>query len=75
MTKQVHVVYVLYNACEKGTHLIKKTLIEFYINLFLAEEILDDGVGLLLESSGDSLDDDSEIFSEFEGIKVRYPVY
>ncbi|XP_057694474.1 rho guanine nucleotide exchange factor TIAM1 isoform X1 [Corythoichthys intestinalis] len=26
------------------------------------EEILDDGVGLLLESSGDSLDDDSEIF-------------
>lgn len=28
------------------------------------EEILDDGVGLMLESSGDSLDDDSEIFSE-----------
>ncbi|XP_028275679.1 T-lymphoma invasion and metastasis-inducing protein 1-like isoform X1 [Parambassis ranga] len=30
------------------------------------EEILDDGVGLLLESSGDSLDDDSELFSEFD---------
>ncbi|XP_070983410.1 rho guanine nucleotide exchange factor TIAM1-like [Oncorhynchus clarkii lewisi] len=28
------------------------------------EEILDDGVGLMLDSSGDSLDDDSEIFSE-----------
>ncbi|KAJ7990106.1 hypothetical protein DPEC_G00296870 [Dallia pectoralis] len=28
------------------------------------EEILDDGVGLTLESSGDSPDDDSEIFSE-----------
>ncbi|XP_071216372.1 rho guanine nucleotide exchange factor TIAM1-like isoform X2 [Salvelinus alpinus] len=28
------------------------------------EEILDDGVGLMLECSGDSLDDDSEIFSE-----------
>lgn len=40
--------------------------------LFLSEEILDDGVGLFLESSGDSLDDDSEIFSEFdECTKVR----
>ncbi|XP_055768039.1 LOW QUALITY PROTEIN: rho guanine nucleotide exchange factor TIAM1-like [Salvelinus fontinalis] len=28
------------------------------------EEILDDGVGLMMESSGDSLDDDSESFSE-----------
>ncbi|XP_055751180.1 rho guanine nucleotide exchange factor TIAM1-like isoform X4 [Salvelinus fontinalis] len=28
------------------------------------EEILDDGVGLMLDSSGDSLDDDSEVFSE-----------
>ncbi|XP_038829658.1 T-lymphoma invasion and metastasis-inducing protein 1 [Salvelinus namaycush] len=28
------------------------------------EEILDDGVGLMLDSSGDSLDDDSEIFCE-----------
>ncbi|XP_029629740.1 T-lymphoma invasion and metastasis-inducing protein 1 isoform X2 [Salmo trutta] len=28
------------------------------------EEILDDGDGLMLDSSGDSLDDDSEIFSE-----------
>lgn len=43
--------------------------------LFVAEEILDDGVGLLLESSGDSLDDDSEIFSEFECRKVRARVY
>ena len=40
--------------------------------LSAAEEILDDGVGLLLESSGDSLDDDSEIFSEFDECrKVR----
>uniref|UniRef100_A0A3B5AXP0 T-lymphoma invasion and metastasis-inducing protein 1-like n=1 Tax=Stegastes partitus TaxID=144197 RepID=A0A3B5AXP0_9TELE len=31
-------------------------------------EILDDGVGLLLESSGDSLDDDSEIFSDTEQV-------
>lgn len=38
----------------------------------LSEEILDDGVGLFLESSGDSLDDDSEILSEFdECTKVR----
>ena len=41
--------------------------------VFAAEEILDNGVGLLLESSGDSLDDDSEIFSEFESRKVRAP--
>lgn len=43
--------------------------------LFAAEEILDDGVGLLLESSGDSLDDDSEIFSEFECRKVNAHFY
>ncbi|XP_028855883.1 T-lymphoma invasion and metastasis-inducing protein 1 isoform X2 [Denticeps clupeoides] len=30
------------------------------------EEILDDGVGLILETSGDSLEDDSEIFSEMD---------
>lgn len=29
-----------------------------------AEEILDDGVGLLLESSGDSPDDDLELFGD-----------
>ncbi|TKS80800.1 T-lymphoma invasion and metastasis-inducing protein 1 [Collichthys lucidus] len=41
---------------------------DLYTDIFSQsqEEILDDGVGLLLESSGDSLDDDSEIFSEFE---------
>lgn len=38
---------------------------------FVAEEILDDGVGLFLESSGDSLDDDSEILSDFACSKVR----
>ncbi|KAG7455586.1 hypothetical protein JOB18_045786 [Solea senegalensis] len=40
---------------------------DLYTDIFSQsqEEILDDGVGLLLESSGDSLDDDSEIFSEF----------
>ena len=44
------------------------------MSVLLAEEILDDGVGLLLESSGDSLDDDSEIFSEFDECrKVRAP--
>lgn len=44
------------------------------MTVLLAEEILDDGVGLLLESSGDSLDDDSEIFSEFDECrKVRAP--
>ncbi|XP_076002525.1 rho guanine nucleotide exchange factor TIAM1-like [Genypterus blacodes] len=39
---------------------------DLYTDIFSQsqEEILDDGVGLLLESSGDSLDDDSEIFSE-----------
>lgn len=42
------------------------------ICLPLAEEILDDGVGLILETSGDSLDDDSEIFSESDDFgKVR----
>ncbi|XP_051963530.1 rho guanine nucleotide exchange factor TIAM1-like isoform X4 [Xyrauchen texanus] len=30
------------------------------------EEILDDGVGLIVESSGESLDDDSELFAEFD---------
>ncbi|KAM6931984.1 rho guanine nucleotide exchange factor TIAM1-like [Lycodopsis pacificus] len=41
---------------------------DLYTDIFSQsqEEILDDGVGLLLESSGDSLDDDSEIFSEFQ---------
>ncbi|XP_074535449.1 rho guanine nucleotide exchange factor TIAM1-like [Halichoeres trimaculatus] len=41
---------------------------DLYTDIFSQsqEEILDDGVGLLLESSGDSLDDDSEIFSEFD---------
>lgn len=34
--------------------------------LLVAEDILEDGVGLLLESSGDYLEEDSEIFSEFE---------
>eukprot|EP00063_Salmo_salar_P044286 XP_014019121.1 PREDICTED: T-lymphoma invasion and metastasis-inducing protein 1-like isoform X2 [Salmo salar] len=35
------------------------------------EEILDDGVGLMLESSGDSLDDDSESFSEADQCRKR----
>ncbi|XP_020501962.1 rho guanine nucleotide exchange factor TIAM1 [Labrus bergylta] len=41
---------------------------DLYTDIFSQsqEEILDDGVGLLLESSGDSLDEDSEIFSEFD---------
>lgn len=41
---------------------------DLYTDIFSQsqEEILDDGVGLFLESSGDSLDDDSEIFSEFD---------
>lgn len=40
--------------------------------LLIAEDILEDGVGLLLESSGDCLDEDSEIFSDFdERRKVR----
>ncbi|XP_053176545.1 rho guanine nucleotide exchange factor TIAM1 [Scomber japonicus] len=41
---------------------------DLYTDIFSQsqEEILDDGVGLLLESSGDSLDDDSELFSEFD---------
>ncbi|XP_051719284.1 rho guanine nucleotide exchange factor TIAM1 isoform X1 [Ctenopharyngodon idella] len=30
------------------------------------EEILDDGVGLIVETSGDGLDDDSELFAEFD---------
>ncbi|XP_051535161.1 rho guanine nucleotide exchange factor TIAM1-like isoform X1 [Myxocyprinus asiaticus] len=30
------------------------------------EEILDDGVGLIMESSGDSLDDNLELFAEFD---------
>uniref|UniRef100_A0A673C5I6 TIAM Rac1 associated GEF 1b n=1 Tax=Sphaeramia orbicularis TaxID=375764 RepID=A0A673C5I6_9TELE len=36
----------------------------FFSFFSVSEEILDDGVGLFLESSGDSLDDDSEIFNE-----------
>ncbi|KAM9853781.1 rho guanine nucleotide exchange factor TIAM1-like [Aulostomus maculatus] len=41
---------------------------DLYTDIFSQsqEEILDDGVGLLLESSGDSLDEDSEIFSQFD---------
>ncbi|XP_049432951.1 rho guanine nucleotide exchange factor TIAM1 isoform X1 [Epinephelus fuscoguttatus] len=41
---------------------------DLYTDIFSQsqEEILDDGVGLLLESSGDSLDDDSEIYSDFQ---------
>ncbi|CAJ1065111.1 T-lymphoma invasion and metastasis-inducing protein 1 isoform X2 [Xyrichtys novacula] len=41
---------------------------DLYTDIFSQsqEEILDDSVGLLLESSGDSLDDDSEIFSDFD---------
>ncbi|XP_030633072.1 T-lymphoma invasion and metastasis-inducing protein 1-like [Chanos chanos] len=41
---------------------------ELYTDIFSQsqEEILDDGVGLILEFSGDSLDDDSELFRESE---------
>nr|XP_057935458.1 rho guanine nucleotide exchange factor TIAM1 isoform X2 [Doryrhamphus excisus] len=41
---------------------------DLYTDIFSQsqEDILDDGVGLLLESSGDSLDDDSEIFGQFD---------
>lgn len=40
--------------------------------LLIAEDILEDGVGLLLENSGDCLDEDSEIFGDFdERRKVR----
>ncbi|KAI4871400.1 hypothetical protein NFI96_009402 [Prochilodus magdalenae] len=35
------------------------------------EEILDDGVGLISETSGDSLDDDAELFSEYEDYRKR----
>lgn len=51
------------NTSEAPTHL-------FFSSLHIPEEILDDGVGLFVESSGDSLDDDSEIFSESECSKV-----
>uniref|UniRef100_A0A8D2ZQK7 TIAM Rac1 associated GEF 1 n=1 Tax=Scophthalmus maximus TaxID=52904 RepID=A0A8D2ZQK7_SCOMX len=46
---------------------------DLYTDIFSQsqEEILDDGVGLFLESSGDSLDDDSEILSDFACSKVR----
>ncbi|XP_063060970.1 rho guanine nucleotide exchange factor TIAM1 isoform X2 [Engraulis encrasicolus] len=39
---------------------------DLYTDIFSQsqEEILDDGVGLILETSGDSLDDDSDIFSD-----------
>lgn len=30
------------------------------------EEILDDSVGLIVETSGDSLEDDTELFAEFD---------
>uniref|UniRef100_A0A3Q3LRB6 TIAM Rac1 associated GEF 1b n=1 Tax=Mastacembelus armatus TaxID=205130 RepID=A0A3Q3LRB6_9TELE len=41
---------------------------DLYTDIFSQSqgEILDDGLGLLLESSGDSLDDDSEIFGDFD---------
>uniref|UniRef100_H3DNW0 TIAM Rac1 associated GEF 1 n=1 Tax=Tetraodon nigroviridis TaxID=99883 RepID=H3DNW0_TETNG len=41
---------------------------DLYTDIFSQsqEDILEDGVGLLLESSGDCLDEDSEIFGEFE---------
>ncbi|KAJ0063550.1 hypothetical protein NL108_003864 [Boleophthalmus pectinirostris] len=41
---------------------------DLYTDIFSQsqEEILDDGVGLFLESSGDSLDEDSELFSDFD---------
>lgn len=34
-------------------------------SIFFPEEILDDGVGLISETSGDSLDDDTELFSDY----------
>lgn len=40
---------------------------------FFPEEILDDGVGLISETSGDSLDDDTELFIEYrdyEKVKI-----
>lgn len=40
---------------------------------FFPEDILDDGVGLISETSGDSLDDDAELFSEYrdyEKVKI-----
>ncbi|XP_061575707.1 rho guanine nucleotide exchange factor TIAM1 isoform X1 [Cololabis saira] len=41
---------------------------DLYTDIFSQsqEEILDVGVGVLIESSGDSLEDDSETFSEFD---------
>uniref|UniRef100_A0A8C2BAP7 TIAM Rac1 associated GEF 1b n=1 Tax=Cyprinus carpio TaxID=7962 RepID=A0A8C2BAP7_CYPCA len=40
------------------------------------EEILDDGVGLIVETSGDSLDDDLELFAEFDDYgKVNSSAY
>ncbi|XP_045070320.1 rho guanine nucleotide exchange factor TIAM1 isoform X2 [Coregonus clupeaformis] len=46
---------------------------DLYTDIFSMsqEEILDDGVGLMLESSGDSLDDDSELFSEADQCRKR----
>ncbi|MCJ8739800.1 hypothetical protein PDJAM_G00051430 [Pangasius djambal] len=40
---------------------------QLYTDIFSQnqEEILDDGVGLISETSGDSLDDDTELFSEY----------
>ncbi|XP_065138219.1 rho guanine nucleotide exchange factor TIAM1 isoform X3 [Paramisgurnus dabryanus] len=35
------------------------------------EEILDDGVGLIVETSGDSLEDDLELFAEFDDYGKR----
>ncbi|KAM6946087.1 LOW QUALITY PROTEIN: rho guanine nucleotide exchange factor TIAM1-like [Aplochiton taeniatus] len=41
---------------------------DLYTDIFSQsqEDILDDGVGLMLESSGDSLDDDCDIFRDFD---------
>ncbi|KAF5898578.1 T-lymphoma invasion and metastasis-inducing protein 1-like isoform X1, partial [Clarias magur] len=43
------------------------TVQQLYTDIFSQnqEEILDDGVGLISETSGDSLDDDTELFSEY----------
>lgn len=45
------------------------------VNCVSTEEILDDGVGLIVETSGDGLDDDSELFAEFDDYgKVNSPI-
>lgn len=44
----------------------------YVADVFPSEDILDDGVGLLLESSGDSLDDDSEIYDECRKVRGSF---